>query len=58
MGRPIDLVVGKIEELAIDRDAGWQAFYKKDYENEELREEITKLKSEIRRLKSGSKKSR
>jgi len=56
MGRPIDLVIGKIEEIHNDRCAGWEAFYKKDYENEELREEIAKLKAEIRRLKSGSKK--
>jgi cell division protein FtsB len=58
MGRQIDYVVGKIEDLEDDRQAGWEAFYKKDYENEALREEIAKLKAEIRRLKSGSKKSR
>lgn len=55
MSRPIDLVIGKIEDIETDRLAGWQAFYKKDYENEELREEIAKLKAEIRRLKSGAK---
>ena len=58
MGRPIDLVIGKIEEIHQDRCAGWQAFNKKDFENEELREEIAKLKAEIRRLKSGGKKQR
>jgi cell division protein FtsB len=58
MGRQVDYVVGKIEALEDDRQAGWEAFYKKDYENEKLREEIAKLKSDIRRLKSGSKKSR
>lgn len=56
MGRPIDLVIGKIEDLENDRQAGWEAFYRKDYENEELREEIAKLKDEIRRLKIGRKK--
>lgn len=56
MGRPIDLVIGKIEDLEDDRNAGWSAYYKKDYENEELREEIARLKAEIRRLKSGRKK--
>lgn len=55
MGRPIDFVIGKIEDIESDRQAGWNAFYKKDYENEELREEIAKLKAEIRRLKGGAK---
>lgn len=51
MGRPIDLVIGKIEEMHEDRCAGWQAYYKKDYENDELREEIARLKATIRQLK-------
>lgn len=58
MGKPIDLVIGKIEDLENDRQAAWEAFYKKDYENEELREEIAELKAEIRRLKSGTKKQK
>lgn len=55
MSRQIDLVVGKIEELEIDRMAGWEAFYKKDYENDELREEIARLKQIIRDLQKGIK---
>lgn len=53
--KQVDFICGKIENLEHDRCAGWEAFYKKDYENEKLREEIAKLKAEIRRLKSGSK---
>lgn len=54
--KPVDLVVGKIEEMEHDRCAGWDAYYKKDYENDELRRELAKLKAEIRRLKGGAKK--
>ena len=55
MGRPIDLVIGKIEDLETDRLAGWEAYYKKDYENEELREEIARLKAVIRKLRESKK---
>lgn len=51
MGRPIDFVIGKIEDIESDRQAGWEAFYRKDYENEELREEIAKLNKIIRNLR-------
>jgi hypothetical protein len=50
MSRPIDLVIGKIEEMHEDKCAGWEAFYKKDYENEMLREEIAELKQKVRNL--------
>lgn len=53
MAKPVDLVIGSIQNMEHDRCAGWSAFYKADYENEELREEIAKLKAEIRRLKNG-----
>jgi hypothetical protein len=56
MRRPIDLIVGKIEELHDDKCAGWEAFYRKDYENEELREEIVRLKTIIRDLQKGIRK--
>jgi hypothetical protein len=55
MGRPIELVVGKIMDLEDDRCAGWQAFYKVDYELAKAIDEIADLKAEIRRLKRGRK---
>ena len=49
--KQVDFICGKIENLEHDRCAGWEAFYKKDYENEELREEIAKLNKIIRNLR-------
>lgn len=54
MENQADYVIGKIAQLENDRQAGWEAFYKKDYECEELREELAKLKETIRRLNNGS----
>jgi len=55
MSRPIDLLIGKIEELHSDRNAGWEAFFKSEYRMDELVDEIVRLKAEIRRLKNGRK---
>ena len=52
MGKQIDYVVGRIDEMDSDRNAAWEAFYRVEYENEKLREEIADLKAEIRRLKA------
>jgi len=51
MIRPIDLIIGKIEELHSDRNTGWEAFFKADYQVEKLIDEIADLKKEIKRLK-------
>ena len=56
MGKQIDYVVGRIDEMDDDRHAGWEAFYRKDYENEELREEIADLKAQIRKLQTKARK--
>jgi hypothetical protein len=55
MARPLDLIIGKIEELHQDKCAGWDAFYKADYELDKAIDEIAKLKKQIKELKSGSK---
>ena len=52
--RPVDLIVGKIEDMHHEMCAGWKAFRKKDDENDELRLEIERLKKLLRR-KSGRK---
>jgi peptidoglycan hydrolase CwlO-like protein len=51
MSRPIDLIIGKIEELYSDRNAGWEAFFKADYAMDKLVDEIADLKKEVKRLK-------
>lgn len=51
MAKQVDLICGSIQSLEHDRCAGWDAFYKKDYENEKLMDEIKKLKEEVKRLK-------
>lgn len=53
MAKPIDLVIGSIQSMEHDRCAGWQAFYRKDYECDDLREEIARLKVIIRDLQKG-----
>lgn len=58
LGRPIDYIIGRIEELDSDRSAGWEAFYKVDYENEKLKEEIARLKKELRENRRGRKTAR
>jgi cell division protein FtsB len=56
MTRPIDLVIGAIHDMNDDRLSGWSAYFAADTEREKLVDEVKKLKEQIRRLKSGSKK--
>lgn len=51
MAKPVDLIVGSIKNLEHDRCAGWEAFYRIDYENDKMKELIKKLKGEVKRLK-------
>lgn len=48
--RPIDLIVGSITQMNDDCRAGWQAFYRKDAECDELKKEIEKLKKKLFKL--------
>jgi hypothetical protein len=50
--RPIDYIIGSIQNLNDDSRAGWQAFYRKDAECDQLRLEIKKLKATISRLRT------
>jgi cell division protein FtsB len=56
MSRPIDLVIGAIHDMNDDRLSGWSAYFAADTEREKLEDEVKKLREQIRRLKSGSKK--
>lgn len=49
--RQIDFVIGKIEQLNNDKEAGWEAYFQLEYKYEELLEKYNKL----RRKKNGGK---
>jgi hypothetical protein len=49
--KPLDVIFQSINQMDVDRHAGWQAFYRKDAECDELRLEIKRLKSTISRLR-------
>ena len=43
-------ILGMIDDLEKDRLAGWHAFFKKDYENEELKRENERLSKLVEEL--------
>jgi cell division protein FtsB len=53
-----DLIIGKVEALYQDRNAAWEAYFKSEYRQDEMQDEIIKLKEKIRRLEDGLQKPR
>jgi hypothetical protein len=48
--KPIDLVIGKIEALYDEKEAGWKAYFEADSEIQRLRAIIKRLKNSNNRL--------